>query len=44
MSELTTAARPYAKAVFELATEDKTQKQWSDAVRLSAHRTKLPNR
>lgn len=32
MSELTTAARPYAKAVFELATEEKSQKQWSDAL------------
>lgn len=32
MSELTTAARPYAKAVFELATEEKSQEQWSDAL------------
>ncbi len=29
MSELTTAARPYAKAVFEMAQETKTLPQWS---------------
>lgn len=32
MSELTTAARPYAKAVFELATEDNSGEQWANAL------------
>lgn len=32
MSELSTAARPYAKAVFELATEENSQQKWSDAL------------
>lgn len=32
MSELSTAARPYAKAVFELANEEGSQQQWSDAL------------
>ncbi|MGV6858360.1 MAG: F0F1 ATP synthase subunit delta [bacterium] len=34
MSELTTAARPYAKAVYELATAEGTEKSWSDALEL----------
>lgn len=32
MSELSTVARPYAKAVFELATEEGTLQQWSDVL------------
>lgn len=32
MSELSTAARPYAKAVFELATEEGSLQQWSEAL------------
>ena len=32
MSELITAARPYARAVFELAQSDKTLAKWSDAL------------
>ncbi len=34
MSELTTAARPYAKAVYELATAEGTEKDWSEALEL----------
>ncbi len=30
MSELTTAARPYAKAIFEIAQESGALKEWSD--------------
>lgn len=32
MSELTTTARPYARAIFELASEAKTLTQWSDSL------------
>ncbi|CAA6810770.1 MAG: ATP synthase delta chain (EC [uncultured Thiotrichaceae bacterium] len=32
MSELTTTARPYARAVFELAKENGTLTEWSDAL------------
>ena len=32
MSELTTTARPYARAVFELASESKTLAEWSTAL------------
>jgi len=32
MSELTTAARPYARAVFETANESKTLTEWSDSL------------
>ena len=32
MSELITAARPYARAVFELAQSDKSLQKWSDAL------------
>ena len=34
MSELVTAARPYARAVFELASADKRLAEWSDALEL----------
>jgi len=36
MSELVTAARPYARAVFELASADKRLPEWSDALELIA--------
>ncbi len=36
MSELTTAARPYAKAVFELARDDKSLDTWSERLRYLA--------
>lgn len=29
MAELTTLARPYAKAVFDLATSNKNQQDWA---------------
>ncbi|MCK5810991.1 MAG: F0F1 ATP synthase subunit delta [Cocleimonas sp.] len=32
MSELTTAARPYARAVFEMAKETKSLSDWSDSL------------
>ncbi len=32
MSELTTAARPYARAVFEMAKESKTLADWSESL------------
>ncbi|MCK5812847.1 MAG: F0F1 ATP synthase subunit delta [Cocleimonas sp.] len=32
MSELTTAARPYARAVFEMAKENDTLTDWSDSL------------
>jgi len=32
MSELTTAARPYAKAVYDTASETGTLESWSDAL------------
>ena len=34
MSELSTIARPYAKAVFELADQDKSYDKWSDVLSL----------
>lgn len=34
MSELSTIARPYAKAVFELASQDGSFDQWSDTLAL----------
>lgn len=34
MSENTTAARPYAKAVFEIAQAESKQAEWSDALEL----------
>ena len=34
MSELSTVARPYAKAVFDLATEDSSFDKWSDVLSL----------
>ena len=34
MSEISTIARPYAKAVFDLADEDKSYDKWSDALSL----------
>ncbi len=34
MSELTTAARPYARAVYELAMAEDTQKEWSASLEL----------
>jgi F-type H+-transporting ATPase subunit delta len=36
MSELTTAARPYANAVYKLATEANAQHSWSNALALLA--------
>lgn len=34
MSEISTIARPYAKAVFDLADQDKNYDKWSDALSL----------
>ena len=34
MSEISTIARPYAKAVFDLADEDKSYDKWSDVLSL----------
>ena len=34
MSEFTTAARPYAKAAFEVAQAESKQSDWSDAIQL----------
>ena len=34
MSELSTIARPYAKAVFDLADQDKSYDKWSDVLSL----------
>lgn len=34
MSEFTTAARPYAKAAFEVAQAESKQAEWSDALQL----------
>ncbi|HHL19563.1 MAG TPA: F0F1 ATP synthase subunit delta [Thiothrix sp.] len=36
MSELTTTARPYARAVFELASESKTLTEWSTTLAFMA--------
>jgi F-type H+-transporting ATPase subunit delta len=36
MAEYTTSARPYARAVFDLATESGTVANWSDALSLMA--------
>ena len=36
MAELTTIARPYAKAVFVYATEAKAQAQWREFLRKAA--------
>jgi F-type H+-transporting ATPase subunit delta len=36
MAELTTIARPYAEAVFELAKQQGQLAQWSDALKLAA--------
>lgn len=36
MSEITTAARPYAKAAFELADADKSYDKWSDNLQFLA--------
>lgn len=32
MSDLSTAARPYAKAVYELASENNSEQQWSESL------------
>lgn len=46
MSELVTAARPYARAVFEMASADKRLAEWSDALELivgiSTHADMIP--
>ena len=34
MSDNITAARPYARAVFETAQQDSSQQAWSDALQL----------
>ncbi|MDQ7016845.1 MAG: F0F1 ATP synthase subunit delta [Gammaproteobacteria bacterium] len=34
MSDMTTGARPYAKAVFELTSDESTRALWSDALQL----------
>jgi len=34
MSEFTTTARPYAKAVYQVASATKTEKSWGDALEL----------
>ena len=36
MSELTTAARPYARAAFDIASENNATDQWADMLNLSA--------
>jgi len=36
MSDFETAARPYAKAIFELANEENTLQDWSDVLQLAA--------
>ena len=36
MAEKTTIARPYAKAIFEIATNDKIYGQWSRLLSLLA--------
>jgi len=36
MSDFETAARPYSKAIFELASEQKNLQFWSDVLQLSA--------
>jgi F-type H+-transporting ATPase subunit delta len=36
MSDFETSARPYARAVFELATEEGQLQQWQDRLRLAA--------
>lgn len=36
MSDFETAARPYAKAIFELASEEGTLDYWSDVLQLAA--------
>jgi F-type H+-transporting ATPase subunit delta len=36
MSDFTTAARPYAKAVFELGSESKTLEKWSSSIAFMA--------
>ena len=37
MSELTTIARPYAKAAFELAVEKGTLESWNDMLFFAGH-------
>lgn len=39
MAELSTIARPYTKAAFEAAREQKTLDQWSSAIALAAQAT-----
>ena len=36
MSELTTAARPYARAAFDIANKHSEQQQWTDMLSLMA--------
>lgn len=42
MAELLTLARPYAKAVFEYASESNALEQWSNALRLLAIEAVIP--
>lgn len=37
MSDFETAARPYSKAIFELASEQKDLSYWSDVLQIAAH-------
>lgn len=43
MSELATIARPYAKAVFSLAVEQKALEQWSEMLTFAAEVTRNEN-
>jgi F-type H+-transporting ATPase subunit delta len=42
MSELTTVARPYARAAFEFATEHKCIEAWSDMLQFAAYVVENP--
>ena len=37
MAEISTIARPYAQAVFDLAKEQKNLKAWSETLSLLSH-------